>query len=111
MNLYETVFLFTGNLTEKLANEKLSIYEEILTKNKGKIVKKEYWGLRSLAYKIKKNSKAHYFLLIIESKPESMIDLEEKLKIDDSFLRFLKLRINEIPKEPSIILKKYKEEG
>ena len=57
MYLYENVFLFSGNLTEKIANDKISGVEKIIQESKGKIHKKEYWGIRSLAYKIKKNSK------------------------------------------------------
>ena len=54
MYLYENVFLFSGNLTEKIANDKISGVEKIIQESKGKIHKKEYWGIRSLAYKIKK---------------------------------------------------------
>lgn len=105
MSLYETVFMFSGNLTEKLARDKVNEIEK-----KVKILKKEYWGLRSLAYKIKKNSKAHYFLLYIETDPKDLLEIENKLKIDESYLRFLKLNIDEVPKEDSLILKKISEE-
>ena len=102
MSLYETVFMFSGNLTEKRANEKIE--------KKVKVLKKEYWGLRSLAYKIKKNSKAHYFLLFIESENENLLEIENKLKIDEDYIRFLKLNIDKVPEEDSLILKKATEE-
>ncbi len=110
MSLYETVFVFSGNLTEKLADDKMQSYEEILKKAGGKTLKKEYWGSRTLAYKIKKNTKGHYFLLDFDSDHKTMINIENKLKIDEDSLRFLKLNIDESSKEPSLILKKYNEE-
>ncbi|MDC3091901.1 30S ribosomal protein S6, partial [Rickettsiales bacterium] len=78
MNLYESVFVFSGNLTEKLAEDKVTQYEEIIKKSGGKTLKKEYWGLRTLAYKIKKNLKGHYFLLNFETKYEAIIEVENK---------------------------------
>tara|TARA_X000000950_G_C13806364_1_gene615732 strand:+ start:711 stop:1046 length:336 start_codon:yes stop_codon:yes gene_type:complete len=110
MNLYECVFVLTGNITEKIAHEKIKKYEEVVEKSGGKTLKKEYWGLRTLAYKIKKNTKGHYFLINFNSTHQPIKEIENKLKIDDDHLRFLNLRIKEISKEPSIMLKKFKEE-
>lgn len=105
MTLYENVFLFSGNLTEKLANDKISAIEQIIKKNKGSILKKEYWGLRSLAYKIKKNSKAHYFMLNTENNYDTILEIKKKLSIDEDYLRLLNLKISEFDKNPSIIFK------
>lgn len=105
MTLYENVFLFSGNLTEKLANDKISSIEEIIKKNKGSILKKEYWGLRSLAYKIKKNSKAHYFMLNTENNYDTILEIKKKLSVDEDYLRLLNLKISEFDKNPSIIFK------
>tara|TARA_B100000989_G_C19372324_1_gene397953 strand:+ start:161 stop:484 length:324 start_codon:yes stop_codon:yes gene_type:complete len=105
MTLYENVFLFSGNLTEKLANDKISVIEQIIKKNKGSILKKEYWGLRSLAYKIKKNSKAHYFMLNTENNYDTILEIKKKLSIDEDYLRLLNLKISEFDKNPSIIFK------
>ena len=110
MSLYESIFVLSSNLTEKLAEEKISHYEEIIKKSGGKTLKKEYWGLRSLAYKIKKDLKGHYFLLNFETKYDAIKDVESKLKIDEESLRFLNLSINDVTKEPSLILKKYNED-
>ena len=62
MYLYENVFLFSGNLTEKIANDKISGVEKIIQESKGKIHKREYWGIRSLAYKIKNVSPSLTYL-------------------------------------------------
>ena len=111
MNFYECVFVLTGNITEKVADEKIKEYESIVKNSGGKTLKREYWGLRSLAYKIKKNTKGHYFLINFNSDYQSIKDIENKLKIDDDHLRFLNLRIHQVSKEPSIILKKFKDEN
>lgn len=105
MTLYENVFLFSGNLTEKKAHEKIDFVEEIFKKHKGNVLKKEYWGLRSLAYKIKKNSKAHYFMLNTEVDYSAIKEIKEKLGVDEDYLRFLNLKITSVDKNPSIILR------
>ena len=58
--LYESVFVFSGQLSPKLAEDKFNETIEQITQAGGKILKKEKWGLRTLAYKIKKNSKGYY---------------------------------------------------
>ena len=110
MNLYESIFVLSNNLTEKLAEDKVSTYEDLIKKAGGKTLKKEYWGVRTLAYKIKNSLKAHYFLLNFETTYTSILEVENKLKIDEDSLRFLNLRLKKFSKEPSIMLKKYKDE-
>ncbi len=66
--------------------------------------KREYWGLRSLAYRIKKNRKGHYMLLGLEAKPASVKEMERLLGLNEDVLRFMTIRIEEISEEPSAIL-------
>ena len=110
MNIYESIFVLSNNLTEKLAEDKVSMYEEIIKKAGGKTLKKEYWGVRTLAYQIKNTLKAHYFLLNFETSYTSILEVENKLKIDEDSLRFLNLRLKKYSKEPSVMFKKYKDE-
>jgi len=110
MNIYESIFVLSNNLTEKLAEDKVSMYEEMIKKAGGKTLKKEYWGVRTLAYQIKNTLKAHYFLLNFETSYTSILEVENKLKIDEDSLRFLNLRLKKYSKEPSVMLKKYKDE-
>ena len=67
-------------------------------------------GVVDVSYKIKKDLKGHYFLLNFETKYDAIKDVESKLKIDEESLRFLNLSINDVAKEPSLILKKYNED-
>ena len=110
MNLYESIFVLSNNLTQKLAEEKIVFYENLIKKAGGKTLKKEYWGVKNLAYQIKNSFKAHYFLLNFETTYNSILEIENKLKIDEDSLRFLNLRLKKFSKEPSIMLKKYKDE-
>tara|TARA_B100000989_G_scaffold294118_1_gene272555 strand:+ start:121 stop:456 length:336 start_codon:yes stop_codon:yes gene_type:complete len=109
MSVYETVFVLSNNLTEKSAEEKIYECEEIIKKDGGKTLKKEYWGVRTLAYKIKKSFKGHYFLLNFETTFDSISKIENKLKIDEDSLRFMNIRIKNFDKEPSMMYKTFKE--
>jgi small subunit ribosomal protein S6 len=70
----------------------------------GTIEKREYWGLRSLAYRIKKNRKGHYMLLGIKAPPVSINEMERLLGLNEDILRFMTIRVDEITEEPSAIL-------
>ncbi len=101
--LYESVFVFSGQLSPKLAENKFNEVIEQIQKAGGKILKKESWGLRSLAYKIKKNSKGYYFMINTESSSETFSKFDQTIKQDDDFLRFLNIKIKEVDKELSFL--------
>lgn len=99
--IYESVFIFSGQLSQKAAEDKLSESIDAINKSGGKILKKESWGLRDLAYKIKKNSKGYYYMVNTECNAETFKDFDLKVKQDASFLRFLNIKIKEVSKEES----------
>ncbi len=101
--LYENVFIFSGQLSKKSAEDKLEESLEIIKKAGGKILKKEFWGLRDLAYKIKKNSKGYYYMINCECEQSLLHEFNVKVKQDLNFLRFLNLKIKEVEKEASIL--------
>ena len=105
MALYEHVFISRQDLstsqTEDLANE----YSKILTDNGGKIVGTEYWGLRTLAYKINKNRKGHYTLIKSDSPPAAAQEMERLMKINEDIVRILTVKVDKHEDGPSIILK------
>ena len=68
------------------------------------IKKREYWGLRSLAYRIKKNRKGHYMLLGLDAKPASITEMERQLRLNEDVLRFMTIRVETIDENPSAIL-------
>ena len=100
---YENVFIFSGQLSQKSADDKLEESLEVIKKSGGKILKKESWGLRDLAYKIKKNSKGYYYMINCECNSSAFDELHTKVKQDLSFLRFLNIKIKEVNKEASML--------
>jgi small subunit ribosomal protein S6 len=104
MPLYETVLIARNDVTQQQVE---AVAEEIKTELEtegGSVKKTEYWGLRSLAYRIKKNRKGHYMLLGLDAKPAFINEMERKLGLNEDILRFMTIRIDEIEEAPSAIL-------
>ena len=104
MALYESVIIGRQDLTvnqfETLVEEFISILKSL----KGDIKKKEYWGLRNLAYKINKNRKGHYSMLNIDGPSDAIIEYERLMGLHEDIVRFLTIRINKIEEKPSPIM-------
>ena len=102
MSLYESVIIarqeISAEQVEKLADE----IDLILKNNEGRTEKRENWGLRTLAYKIKKNRKGHYLLFNYECEPDAVIELERQLRLNEDVLRYLTIKIDKFSNEPSI---------
>ena len=99
--LYESVFILSGQMSQTSAGKKFDSFTEKIKKSGGKIMKTESWGLRSLAYKIKKNSKGYYYLINSECDTKILNELNSLVKQDDDFLRFFNLKIKSVDKNPS----------
>ena len=99
--IYESVFILSGQMSPKSAETKFGSFTEKINKSGGKILKTESWGLRSLAYKIKKNSKGYYYLINSECDTKIFNELNKLVKQDDDFLRFFNLKIKSVDKKPS----------
>jgi small subunit ribosomal protein S6 len=76
----------------------------------GSIDKREYWGLRSLSYRIKKNRKGHYMLLGLNAKPASVNEVERQLRLNEDVLRFMTIRVDALDENPSAILARKSDE-
>ena len=76
----------------------------------GSVKKREYWGLRTLAYRIKKNRKGHYLLLGLDAKPGFVTEMERQLRLNEDILRFLTLRVESIDEAQSAILARKSDE-
>ena len=104
MAYYESVFVLRQDLTPSQVNDSVKKYEAIIQEGNGKITKTENWGLRNLAYVIKKNKKGHYILFQMDCPIEAMKELDRKLGLDEDVIRHMILRIAELTKEPSPIM-------
>ncbi len=103
MPLYEYVCIARQELSTAQVDNLMERCGKILTDNGGTVVGSEYWGSRRLAYKIKKNRKGHYFLLKIESPAAAVKELERLMRINESVIRFLTVRVDQHSDGPSPI--------
>ena len=104
MAFYETTMIIRPDLTGQQAEQVGTKYAGVIKDAKGKLVKTENWGLRTLAYRVKKHRKGHYVMLGFEAKGDVVSELERQLKISDDVLRFLTVRVEELTKDPSPML-------
>jgi len=104
MAFYESVFIARQDLSTQQVEALTEQMTAVVTGNGAKVAKTEQWGLRSLAYRIKKNRKGHYTQLTIDGPSAAVQELERQLGLNEDVLRSLTLRIEEIDMEPSAIL-------
>jgi small subunit ribosomal protein S6 len=84
-------------------------FKGIIEAHGGKVAKVEYWGVKSLAYRIKKNRKAHMSLFNVDAPPAAITEMERQMRINEDVLRFLTLRVEAFEEGPSAMLRKREE--
>ena len=104
MALYESVFLARQDISNAQVDQLADQFSEIITNMGGTIAKREYWGVRKLAYRIKKNRKAHYVLFNIDAPSDAVLEMERNMRLNEDILRYLTLRIEEVDDAPSVIM-------
>jgi small subunit ribosomal protein S6 len=106
MPLYEHVFLARQDLSQAQVDALAATATEIVETNQGKVTKTESWGLKGLAYKIKRNRKAHFVLLNIEGPGGVVAELERQTRINEDVIRYLTVRVDEHETGPSVMMRK-----
>jgi small subunit ribosomal protein S6 len=106
MPLYEHVFLARQDVSAQQVEGMTEQFKSVIEAHGGAIEKIEYWGLRSLTYRIKKNRKAHYALLNINAPSAAVIEMERQMGISEDILRFLTIRVDELEEAPSAMLQR-----
>jgi small subunit ribosomal protein S6 len=101
MPLYETVVIARSEITQAQAEAVADAATAAIEADGGAVKKREYWGLRTLAYRIKKNRKGHYMLLGLDAPSPTVQEMERQLTLNEDVLRFLTVRVEEISEEPS----------
>lgn len=104
MPLYETVLIARNDVSQAQVETLIENITSLLGEHGGSVRKREFWGLRTLAYRIKKNRKGHYVLLGIEAPVDAMREMDRQLSLNEDVLRVLTLRVDEIDDTPSPIL-------
>ena len=105
MPLYENVFIARQDVSAAQVDTLADQFTSLLQEHGGEVKKKEYWGLRSLTYRIKKNRKGHYVLLNIDAPTAAVQEMERTMRINEDVIRYLTVRVDELEEEPSIILR------
>jgi small subunit ribosomal protein S6 len=101
MPLYEHVFLARQDVSQAHVEALTKEFTQVIEDGKGKVGKTEYWGVKSLTFKIKKNRKAHYTLMNIDAPPAAVAEMERRMGLHPDILRFLTVRVEEHETEPS----------
>lgn len=106
MPLYEHVFLARQDLSQSQVDSLAQAATEIVEANEGKVTKTETWGLRSLAYKIQKNRKAHFVMLNIDGPAGVVAELERQTAINEDVIRYMTIKVEELETGPSAMMRK-----
>ena len=106
MPLYEHVFLARQDLAQAQVDALAENATKIIEDNGGKIAKTETWGLRSLAYRIQKNRKAHYVSLDFDAPPPVVAELERQTQINEDVIRYLTIKVDAHEQGPSAMMRR-----
>ncbi len=106
MPLYEHTFLARQDVTQAQVEALMKEFEGVISEGQGKVTKQEYWGLKGLAFKIKKNRKAHYAFFNIDAPAAAVTEMERRMGINPDIMRFMTVRVEELETEPSVQMRK-----
>ena len=104
MPLYESVFIARQDVPAQDVEALAERFAEILAGQGGRVAKREYWGLKNMAYRIKKNRKGHYTMLQIEAPADAVHEMERNMRINEDVLRYLTVRIEALDDEASVMM-------
>ncbi len=106
MAFYENVFIARQDLAQAQVDALADQFTETLKSLGGEVKKREYWGLRSLTFRIKKNRKAHYILLCVDAPAKAITEMERQMGLSEDVLRHLTVRVEAIDEAPSAMMQK-----
>ena len=106
MPLYEHVYLARQDLSTQQVEELTATLSGVITAQGGKVTKNEYWGLKSLSYRINKNRKAHMTLLNVDAPAAAVSEIERQERLSEDVLRYLTIRVEELEEGPSAMMRK-----
>lgn len=106
MAFYEHVFLTRQDVSAQRVDELVEQFKGVIETSGGTIGKTEYWGLKSLSFRINKNRKAHYTLMNIDAPHQAVAEMERQMGLSEDVLRFLTIRVDALDEEPSVQMQK-----
>ncbi len=110
MSYYETVYIARQDLSPVQVEELTQSFVKLIKDGGGTVHKTESWGLRTLAHRIRKNRKGHYVLIETDAPAAALIEMERNMRLNEDVLRYMTVRIEELPEGPSAILKQSDED-
>jgi len=106
MPLYEHVYLARQDLSAQQVEDLTKQFSDVISGLGGKVTKNEYWGLKSLSYRINKNRKAHMTLLNVDAPAAAVSEIERQERLSEDVLRYLTIRVEELEEGPSAMMRK-----
>jgi small subunit ribosomal protein S6 len=106
MPLYEHVYLARQDVSAQQVEELTAQFTGVIEQLGGKVTKNEYWGVKSLSFRIRKNRKAHFTLLNVDAPPAAIVEIERQQRINEDILRYLTVRVDELEEGPSAMMRK-----
>ena len=100
MPLYENVFIARQDISGAQVDALADSFAQLIADNGGEVKKREYWGLRNLAYRMRKNRKGHYVLMNLSAPPAAIAELERTMRINEDVLRYLTIRVEALDEGP-----------
>src|SRR6476469_3886421 len=111
MALYENIFIARQDVPATQVETLTNQFAELVAAQGGTVSKKEYWGLRSLTFRIKKNRKGHYTLLNIDAPSAAVKELERTMSINEDIIRYLTVRVDKLEEGPSAVMQRSSEKA
>jgi small subunit ribosomal protein S6 len=106
MPLYEHVYLARQDVTTQQVEELTAQFKGVIEQMGGSVGKTEYWGVKSLSYRLRKNRKAHFTLMNVEAPPAAIAEVERQERLNEDILRYLTVRVDEHEAGPSAMMRK-----
>jgi small subunit ribosomal protein S6 len=104
MPLYENVFIARQDVSASQVEALADTFTTLVSEHGGQVTKREYWGLRNLSYRIKKNRKGHYVLFNLDAPPAAVSELERNMRINEDVIRYLSIRVDALEEGPSVVM-------
>ena len=104
MSFYEHVFIMRQDLSNTQAEALIEEFSNVLSANGGSVVEQEYWGVKTMAYKVNKNRKGHYAFLKSDAPSAAVQEMERLMRLHDDVMRVMTIRVDEHEEGPSVVI-------
>src|SRR6201996_3871162 len=106
MPFYENIFIARQDISTTQVEALTDTFANLVAENGGKVEKREYWGLRNLSYRMKKNRKGHYMLFNLDAPAAAVSELERNMRINEDILRYMTVRVEAHEEGPSAMMRR-----